>query len=169
MLPEFLSKAGNQSHDVHSKETKVQLMLALNQHFMSLKRRNASMVPAAPAPTWDQVVSETISIKGPDQADTLEELAKFAAQWAGGDASPALIEVESYAKQRRTVGMNFAIVEHIRNLRKIKVHELMVQLSSEEDHNQENAPTDGTLNMLKPELFDRLPDLYIKDVACIVV
>ena len=96
-------------------------------------------------------------------------MAKFAAAWAGGDASPALIEVESYAKQRRTVGMNFAIVEHIRNLRKIKVHELMVQLSSEEDHNQENAPTDGTLNMLKPELFDRLPDLYIKDVACIVV
>ena len=73
-------------------------------------------------------------------------MAKFAAAWAGGDASPALIEVESYEKQRRAVGMNFAIVEHIRNLRKIKVHELMVQLSSEEDHNQENAPTDGTIN-----------------------
>ena len=72
-------------------------------------------------------------------------------------------------KQRKTVGMNFAIVEHIRNLRKIKVHELMVQLSSEEDPNQENAPTDGTLNMPKRKLFDLLPDLYIKDVACIVV
>jgi len=96
-------------------------------------------------------------------------LAKFAAAWAGGDASPALIEVESYAKQRRTVGMNFAIVEHIRNLRKIKVHELMLQLSSEEDPNQENAPTDGTLNMPTRKLFDLLPDLYIKDVACIVV
>jgi hypothetical protein len=34
-----------------------------------------------------------------DQADVLEEVAKFASAWAGGDASPALIEVESYAKQ----------------------------------------------------------------------
>ncbi len=29
-LPEFLSKAGNQSHDVHTDETKVQLMLSIN-------------------------------------------------------------------------------------------------------------------------------------------
>ena len=36
-LPAFLSKAGNQSHEVHSKETKVQLMQALNLHFTSLK------------------------------------------------------------------------------------------------------------------------------------
>ena len=166
-LAPFLSKAGNQTHGVHIKETKVQLMLTLNQCFVSRKRRAAIDGPAALAPTWEKVVKEAVSIKGIDQADTLAELATFAAAWAGGDASPALIEVESYAKQRRTVGMNFAIVEHIRNLRKIKVHELMVQLSSEEDHNQENAPTDGTLNMLKPELFDRLPDLYIKDVACV--
>ena len=33
-LPEFLSKAGNQSHDVHSKETKVQLMLNMNRLFV---------------------------------------------------------------------------------------------------------------------------------------
>ena len=36
-LPAILSKAGNQSHEVHSKETKVQLMQALNLHFTSLK------------------------------------------------------------------------------------------------------------------------------------
>ena len=36
-LPAFLSKAGNQSHEVDSKETKVQLMQALNLHFTSLK------------------------------------------------------------------------------------------------------------------------------------
>jgi len=66
---------------------------------VSLKLRAAFSGPAALAPTWEKVVREAISIKGPDQADTLEELAKFAAQWAGGDASPALKEVESYAKQ----------------------------------------------------------------------
>ena len=36
-LAAFLSKAGNQSHEVHSKETKVQFMQALNLHFTSLK------------------------------------------------------------------------------------------------------------------------------------
>ena len=36
-LPALLSKAGNQSHDVHSKETKVQLMLDLSQLFVSKK------------------------------------------------------------------------------------------------------------------------------------
>jgi len=98
-LASFLSKAGNQTHGVHTKETKVQLMLTLNQYFVSLKLRAAFSGPAALARTWEKVVREAISIKGPDQADTLEELAKFAAQWAGGDASPALKEVESYAKQ----------------------------------------------------------------------
>ena len=55
--------------------------------------------PAALAPTWDAVVNEAVSIKGIDQADTLAELATFAAAWSGGDAPPAPKEVESYAKQ----------------------------------------------------------------------
>ena len=33
-LPNFLSQAGNQSHDVHSKETKLQLMICLHQFFV---------------------------------------------------------------------------------------------------------------------------------------
>ena len=74
-------------------------MLNLNQHFVSLKRRAQSAIPAEAAPTWDRVVSETVAIKGSDLAEALEEAAKFAAAWAGGDSSPALLEVESYAKQ----------------------------------------------------------------------
>ena len=97
-LPTFLSKAGNQSHDVHSKETKVQLMLALNQHFMSLKRRNSSMAPAAPIPNWERVVMETITMK-PHFAECATETAEFAAAWSGDDKSSALLEVEAYAKQ----------------------------------------------------------------------
>ena len=49
-LAPFLSKAGNQSHDVHSKETKVQFMLAMNQLFVSKKKRAAVAIPAEPAP-----------------------------------------------------------------------------------------------------------------------
>ena len=37
-LPGFLRKAGNQSHDIHSKETKIQLMLSLNQPFVAHTR-----------------------------------------------------------------------------------------------------------------------------------
>ena len=97
-LPAFLSKAGNQSHDVHSKETKVQLMLALNQHFVSLKRRYAAAPSAESAPTWDRVVKDTIAMK-PHFADCAEEASQFAKEWSGGDGSPALLEVEAYAKQ----------------------------------------------------------------------
>ena len=77
-LAPFLSKAGNQSHGVHTQETKVQHMLTLNQHFVASKVRAAASVPAAPAPTWDRVVKETLAIKGPDLADTLKECAEFA-------------------------------------------------------------------------------------------
>ena len=49
-LPEFLIKAGNQSHDVHSKETKVQLMLSMNQLFVGKKRMAESTAPAGSAP-----------------------------------------------------------------------------------------------------------------------
>ena len=104
-MPEFLSKAGNQSHDVHSKETKVQLMLALNQLFVSLKRLkpngsapSAASAPAQPAVTWDRVVKDMIAMK-PHFADCAAEAAAFASVWSGGDSSPALLDVEAYAKQ----------------------------------------------------------------------
>jgi len=35
----------------------------------------------------------------PQLAECAEEAAKFAKEWAGGDGSPALREVEAYAKQ----------------------------------------------------------------------
>ena len=37
-LAEFLSKAGNQTHDVHAKETRVQLMLYMHQLFIGQKK-----------------------------------------------------------------------------------------------------------------------------------
>ena len=60
-LPAFLSKAGNQSHEVHSKETKVQLMLAIMQLYVSHKR----LRPNEPVSdkTWDRAVEEVISMK----------------------------------------------------------------------------------------------------------
>ena len=79
-LPEFLSKAGNQSHDVHSKETKVQLMLIMNQLFVSQKHFAASTAvsaPAAPA-SWDRVVREISTMK-PHFKDDAKELSEFAA------------------------------------------------------------------------------------------
>ena len=98
-LASFFSKAGNQSHGVHTQETRVQHMLTLNQHFVASKLRAASSVPAEQAPTWERVVRETVAIKGPDLADCLKECAEFAAAWAGDDKSTALKEVESYSKQ----------------------------------------------------------------------
>ena len=47
-LPAFLSKAGNQWHDVHLKETKVQLMLSLHQLVMA-KRLQSSTTASAPS------------------------------------------------------------------------------------------------------------------------
>ena len=99
-LPGFLSKAGNQSHDVHSKETKVQLMLSLNQLFVAQKRladTAASGPSAASAPSWAQVVRE-MGIMKPHFAVCAKEAAEFAAAWSGGDDSQGLNEAESYAK-----------------------------------------------------------------------
>ena len=98
-LPEFLSRAGNQSHDVHSKETKVQLMLSLNQLFVSQKRL-AGTAAAASAPSWLQVVQEMESMK-PHFAGCAKEAADFAASWSGGDESPGLNEAETYAKSTK--------------------------------------------------------------------
>ena len=50
-LAEFLSKAGNQTRDVHFKETKVQLMLSMHQLFVGQKRMAESTPPAGSAPT----------------------------------------------------------------------------------------------------------------------
>ena len=38
-LPSFLSNAGNQTHEVHQKETKIQLMMSLHQLYTSKKRQ----------------------------------------------------------------------------------------------------------------------------------
>ena len=60
-LPEFLSKAGNQTHDVHSKETKVQLMLTMSQMLRSYKYVKENPTAAAdtipPAAQEDSGVS----------------------------------------------------------------------------------------------------------------
>ena len=65
-LPGFLSMAGNQSHDVHAKETKVQLMLSLQQLFVAHRRLaeaaasapSAESAPPAASASWEQVVQE---------------------------------------------------------------------------------------------------------------
>ena len=94
-LPGFLSIAGNQSHEVHQKETKIQFMLSLHQLFTAA---SASTRSAGAASTrWAHVVSEMGTIK-PHFANCAKEAAEFAAAWSGGDQSPALHEAEAYAK-----------------------------------------------------------------------
>ena len=71
-LPAFLSKARNQSHEVHSKETKVQLMQALNLHFTSLKtankkiKMNPVVIVVAPAAVF---LREDANLNTPDPED----------------------------------------------------------------------------------------------------
>ena len=48
-LPGFLSQAGNQSHDVHAKETKLQLMISLHQLFVAERNTATSTQSAASA------------------------------------------------------------------------------------------------------------------------
>jgi hypothetical protein len=52
----------------------------------------------------------------------------------------------------------------MRKLRNKKVYELMLELSAQEDPNQENAETDGTLSMPKRELFDKIPEILSIEV-----
>ena len=86
-LPAFLSNAGNQSHDVHSKETKLQFMLALHQMFVAQERLNKKAAESAPSAAstspWDSVVQEMIAMK-PHFADFATEAATFTAAWSGG-------------------------------------------------------------------------------------
>ena len=96
-LPGFLSKAGNQSHDVHSKETKIQLMLSLNQLFTAASA-SASATSAIAAPiAWEHIVKQMALMK-PHFADCAKEAAEFAAAWSGGDEYQGLTEAEAYAK-----------------------------------------------------------------------
>ena len=60
-LPNFLSQAGNQSHDVHSKETKLQLMICLHQLVVIEKKaaikknESAESAPVDAKQLWDTV------------------------------------------------------------------------------------------------------------------
>ena len=103
-LAGFLSMAGNQSHEVHSKETKVQLMLSFHQLFVAQMRLHdtAASAPSAESDTaasasWDQVVKEMTVMK-PHFARCAKESAEFAAAWSGGDHAPGLNDAEAYAK-----------------------------------------------------------------------
>ena len=104
-LPGFLSMAGNQSHDVHTKETKVQLMLSLQQLFVAHRRvaeaaasaPSAESAPPAASASWEQVVQEMAVMKTHFQ-NCLKEASEFAAAWAGGGG---LDEAEAYGKSLR--------------------------------------------------------------------
>ena len=60
-LPGFPSAAGNQSHDVHGKETKLQLMICLHQLFVIEKKagikknESAESAPVDAKQLWDTV------------------------------------------------------------------------------------------------------------------
>ena len=95
-LPAFLSRAGNQSHDVHSKETTNQLMLLLSQMYHA-SYKAAVTAESARAPTWQDAVREMVLIK-PYFQEKASEAAAFCAAWSGGDESPNLVEVEAFAK-----------------------------------------------------------------------
>ena len=104
-LPGFLSMAGNQSHDVHKKETKVRLMLSLHQLFVAHRRLadtaasapSAASVQSAASASWDKVVQEMTLMK-PHFARCAKESAEVAAAWSGGDRAPGLNDAEAYAK-----------------------------------------------------------------------
>ena len=65
---------------------------------------------------------------------------------------------------RLYVGNDFAMVDHLRDLRNAKVKELMQALSAAADPNEENVLTDGPLTMPKRELFDNLPAIITINV-----
>ena len=104
-LPGFLSMAGNQSHDVHTKETKVQLMLSLQQLFVAQRRfaetaasaPSAASARSAASTSWEQVVQE-MGVMKPHFQQCAKESAEFAAAWSGGGG---LNEAEAYGKSLR--------------------------------------------------------------------
>ena len=97
-LPEFLSQAGNQSHDVHAKETKVQIILSLARFFNQQEKSNRSGTPGAPGTMlpWDIVKRKMKAMKPHIKPEDIDEAVAFVASWGGNDG---LVEVEAYAKQ----------------------------------------------------------------------
>ena len=75
---------------MHLKETRAQLMLTLNQLFVSKTRCTGSAASAHV--TWDSVVQELVVMKLHSKDDAVKAAA-FAAAWSAGDSSPALQEV----------------------------------------------------------------------------
>ena len=57
---------------------------------------------------------------------------------------------------KKYVGNDFAMVEHLKDLRNKKVQELMKKLSAEEDPNADAVQSDGIISGPKRDLFDRL-------------
>ena len=57
---------------------------------------------------------------------------------------------------KKYVGSDFAMVEHLKDLRNNKVQELMKRLSSQEDPNGDAVQSDGIISEPKRVLFDRL-------------
>jgi len=107
-LPRFLSQAGNQTHDVHSKESIVQLMLSMAQLFEQRTKIAAESAPseAADSPdqaieaSWEKVVEETNNLK-PHFASQTGEAAEFAGAWSGGEGAPNLKRMDVYGKSLR--------------------------------------------------------------------
>ena len=62
------------------------------------------------------------------------------------------------------VGGEFAMVDHIRELRNKRVHELMQQLNAEEDPNQETILDGAPLIIPKRELFEQIPKIITVNV-----
>ena len=92
-LAEFLSKAGNQSHDVHSKETKPQIMLSMHQ-LMTAKQK----LPGSTAASVKEKVVKEISTMKPDFEDFAKEAYDFVHKYGGGDDAQSLYEIEIYCK-----------------------------------------------------------------------
>lgn len=65
---------------------------------------------------------------------------------------------------RKYVGDNFAMVEHIRDLRNKMVLELMQKLNAEQDPNQETIRDGAPLSIPKRELFEQLPKIITVNV-----
>ena len=101
-LPGFLSIAGNQSHDVHSQETRVQLMLTMHQLFVVQRQHadTAASAPPAESASWEHVV-QVMTFMRPHSEVCVKEAAEFAAAWSGGDHAPGLRDAEAYAKTLR--------------------------------------------------------------------
>ena len=65
---------------------------------------------------------------------------------------------------RKYVGDEFAMVEHIRDLRNNRVLELMQKLNAGEDPNQETILDGAPLSIPKRELFEQLPKIITVNV-----